>query len=162
MPLICVCAVVLQRTLNSFCTGEYVQVIVDYGGRVEDLRLKSQSGGQLRTVLLTHNGNETAIIQNAGWMGMLLIPWANRIAYVSDHASLSFEWSLHYISQGPFWPIYPCNWQSTVSMAMWFRSWDSPNEHVPWIMSISHIESNPVQQNLFDYKVGKVGLLKWK
>ena len=92
MPLICVCAVVLQRTLDYyFCTGEYVQVIVDYGGQVEDLRLKSRSGGQLRTVLLTHNGNETAIIQNAGWMGMLLIPWANRIAYVSADASLSFE-----------------------------------------------------------------------
>ena len=90
VPLICVC-VLRYWTLNYFCTGEYVEVIVDYGGRVEDLRLKSQSGGQLRTVLLTHNGNDTAIIQNAGWMGMLLIPWANRIAYVSANASLSFE-----------------------------------------------------------------------
>ena len=69
------------KVLQNTDTGEYVEVIVDYGGRVEDLRLKSQSGGQLRTVLLTHNGNDTAIIQNAGWMGMLLIPWANRIAY---------------------------------------------------------------------------------
>ena len=73
---------------------------MDYGGRVEDLRLKSQSGGQLRTVLLTHKGNDTAIIQNAGWMGMLLIPWANRIAYVSGKCMCMFlKRSLHELSK---------------------------------------------------------------
>lgn len=74
------CAIYWRR---ASLAGEYVQVVVDYGGRVEDLRLRSHSGGKLRTVLLTHNGNASAIIQNGWWKGMLLIPWANRIAYVS-------------------------------------------------------------------------------
>ena len=34
-------------------------------------------------VLLSHKGNETAIMENAWWMGMFLVPYANRIAYVS-------------------------------------------------------------------------------
>ena len=57
-------------------------IVVDYGGRVEELQLMSQSQGKLRDVLLTHNDNATAIIENEYWKGMLLIPWANRIAYV--------------------------------------------------------------------------------
>ena len=64
------------------CAGEYVEVIVDYGGRVEDLVLRSESTGILRKVLLTHDGNATAIIENTWWQNMFLIPWANRIAYV--------------------------------------------------------------------------------
>ena len=64
--------------------GEYAEIVVDFGGRVEDLVLKSQSQGKLRSVLLTHNGNATAIKENAWWKGMLLVPWANRIAYVSN------------------------------------------------------------------------------
>ena len=51
---------------------------------MEELRLVSQSKGKLRNVLLTHNGNATAIMANEYWKGMLLIPWANRIAYVSE------------------------------------------------------------------------------
>ena len=50
---------------------------------MEELQLLSQSQGKLRDVLLTHNGNATAIMENEYWKGMLLIPWANRIAYVS-------------------------------------------------------------------------------
>ena len=34
-------------------------------------------------VLLSHNGNATAIKENTWWKGMFLVPWANRIAYVS-------------------------------------------------------------------------------
>lgn len=64
-------------------SGEYAEVVVDFGGRVEDLVLKSRSQGKLRSVLLTHNGNATAIKENSWWKGMLLVPWANRIAYVS-------------------------------------------------------------------------------
>ena len=58
-------------------------MIVDYGGRVEDLVLRSRSTGQIRKVLLTHDDNATAIEENVWSQGMLLIPWANRIAYVS-------------------------------------------------------------------------------
>lgn len=57
-------------------------IVVDFGGRVEALKLMSQSQGKLRDVLLTHNNNATAIMENKFWKGMLLIPWANRIAYV--------------------------------------------------------------------------------
>ena len=55
---------------------------MDYGGRVEDLVLRSNSTGKVWPVLLTHNGSAAAIMENAWWKGMLLLPWANRIAYV--------------------------------------------------------------------------------
>ncbi len=51
---------------------------------MEDLHLKSRSGETVWPVLLTHNGNATAIKENAWWRGMLLLPYANRIAYVSQ------------------------------------------------------------------------------
>ena len=59
--------------------------MVDFGGRVESLTLLSQSlsNAQPQQVLLSHNGNGTAIKENQWWKGMLLVPWANRIAYVS-------------------------------------------------------------------------------
>jgi hypothetical protein len=68
---------------------EMVTIVVDFGGRVEALRLMSQSQGTLRDVLLTHNDNATAIMENKFWKGMLLIPWANRIAYVSPQECIS-------------------------------------------------------------------------
>ena len=61
---------------------EYVQIVTDFGGKVEALRLKSRSTGVLRDVLLTDNGDEAAITANKFWKGMLLVPWANRVAYV--------------------------------------------------------------------------------
>ena len=72
----------------TYFTGEMATIVVDYGGRVEALRLRSQSQGKLRNVLLTHNGNATAIMENKYWKGMLLVPWANRIAYVSAQTLL--------------------------------------------------------------------------
>ena len=59
-----------------------METIVDYGGRVEDLVLDSRSTGVRRRVLLTHDDNATAVEENKWWKGMLLLPWANRIAYV--------------------------------------------------------------------------------
>ena len=44
----------------------------------------SQKNGKLRNVLLTHNKNETAIKENVWWKGMILLPWANRIAQVKN------------------------------------------------------------------------------
>lgn len=62
--------------------GEYTAIISDFGGRVEELVLMSQKNMKLRNVLLTHNKNETAIVENTWWKGMFLLPWANRIAKV--------------------------------------------------------------------------------
>ena len=65
---------------------------MDYGGRVEDLVLNSRSTGVQRKVLLTHQNNATAVLENKWWKGMLLLPWANRIAYVRHRSfSLLFE-----------------------------------------------------------------------
>ncbi len=74
----------------SVLAGEYAEVVVDFGGRVEDLHLKSRarargrSGKTVWPVLLTHNGDAEAIKENVWSMGMLLLPYANRIAYVSQ------------------------------------------------------------------------------
>lgn len=38
---------------------------------------------RVQQVLLSHNGDEAAIVENTWWKGMFLVPWANRIAYVS-------------------------------------------------------------------------------
>jgi len=64
-----------------FSSGEYSIIVSDFGGRVEELMLIS-SGGKLRNVLLNHKRNDTAIMENPWWKGMLLLPWANRIAKV--------------------------------------------------------------------------------
>jgi aldose 1-epimerase len=69
------------RIIQNDDTGEYVEVIVDYGGLVEDLLLRSHSTGRGRRVLLTHHDNATAVEENTWWQGMLLLPWANRVAY---------------------------------------------------------------------------------
>ena len=43
----------------------------------------SKKKANVQQVLLSHNGDEAAIVENAWWKGMFLVPWANRIAYVS-------------------------------------------------------------------------------
>lgn len=67
-------------------------IVTDFGGRIEELYLASKSSGFVRDVLLSHHGNSTAIKENTFWKGMLLMPYANRIAYVSR---LSYEASNH-------------------------------------------------------------------
>jgi len=69
------------KVLRNTKTGEYAQVVTDLGGRVEDLVLqdKRQIGRRLRSVLLTHNKNATAIKENAWWKNAILLPYANRI-----------------------------------------------------------------------------------
>jgi galactose mutarotase-like enzyme len=59
---------------------------VDFGGRVEELALAPVSmrdAKNVQQVLLSHNGDAAAIKENTWWKGMFLVPWANRIAYVS-------------------------------------------------------------------------------
>ncbi len=56
--------------------------MTDFGGRVEELILMGSKSGKLRNVLLTHNNNATSITENPWWKGMILLPWANRIANV--------------------------------------------------------------------------------
>ena len=65
---------VLMNTYN----GEYVQIVTDLGGRIEDLVLRG-SDKKLRSVLLTHNNNSADIKKNAWWKNAILLPYANRI-----------------------------------------------------------------------------------
>ena len=76
------CKVHCNEVLQCSITGEYVEVITDFGGLVEDLQLKSFFTGRMRQVLVTHNNDADEVLENTWWKGMLLIPWANRIAYV--------------------------------------------------------------------------------
>lgn len=66
------------KVLNNTRTGEYVQIVTDLGGRIEDLVLRG-SDRKLRSVLLTHHNNATAIKENAWWRNAILLPFANRI-----------------------------------------------------------------------------------
>ena len=69
--------------LLYYITGDKVEVVTDFGGRIETLQLRSKLTNVQRDILLGHNGNSTAIVENQFWKGMMLIPWANRIAYVN-------------------------------------------------------------------------------
>ena len=71
------------KVLWNTKTGEYVQIITDLGGRVEDLVLMHKHHKKLRSVLLTHNKNSTEIKENAWWKNAILLPYANRINGVS-------------------------------------------------------------------------------
>ena len=64
---------------------EFAEIVVGFGGRVEQLYLRSRSTGEMRDVLLSHNGDADLMAKNEFWKGMLLLPWANRI----DHVSLA-------------------------------------------------------------------------
>ena len=68
---------------SDFLVGEEAVIVTDFGGRVEELKLISGSTSTVRDVLLTHHGNQSAIEENKWWKGMILLPYANRIAYVS-------------------------------------------------------------------------------
>ena len=69
------------KVLRNTKTGEYAQIVTDLGGRVEDLVLQDKHPlhKKLRSVLLTHNKNATAIKENAWWKNAILFPYANRI-----------------------------------------------------------------------------------
>ena len=74
--------------MNTF-SGEYVQIVTDLGGRIEDLVLAG-SDGKRRSVLLTHNNSAEAIKENGWWKNAILLPYANRIDGVSQvHAGTS-------------------------------------------------------------------------
>ena len=74
------------KVLMNTMTGEYVQIVTDLGGRVEDLVLQG-SDGKLRSVLLTHHNNATAIKEDVRWWrNAILLPYANRIDGVSYSA----------------------------------------------------------------------------
>jgi aldose 1-epimerase len=66
-----------MKVLRNLETNEYLEVIPSLGGKTEGLRLRDRST-TLRDVLLTHR-NATEAIKNQGWIGALLIPYANRI-----------------------------------------------------------------------------------
>ena len=78
------------KVLKNTKTDEYVQIITDLGGRVEDLVLMHKRHKKLRSVLLTHNKNATEIKENAWWKNAILLPYANRINGVSFLALHNF------------------------------------------------------------------------
>jgi len=78
------------KVLRNTKTGEYVQIITDLGGRVEDLVLMDKGSKKLRSVLLTHNKNASDIKENVWWKNAILLPYANRIDGVSLLVSYNF------------------------------------------------------------------------
>ena len=85
------------KILKNTGTGEYVQIVTDLGGRIEDLVLRG-SDGKLRTVLLTHHNNATAIKENAWWRNAILLPYANRINGVRWFiAAVSYSYYFHIV-----------------------------------------------------------------
>lgn len=71
------------KVLVNVDTTESVSILPTHGGRVEQVRMKSPVSGRVRDVILTHNGNATAIKENTLFKGAILLPFANRIAGVS-------------------------------------------------------------------------------
>ena len=78
------------KVLKNTETGEYVQVVIDLGGRIEDLVLRG-SDRKLRSVLLTHHNNVTAIKENVWWKNAILLPYANRIDGVRHYNDVTVK-----------------------------------------------------------------------
>ncbi|XP_065834183.1 uncharacterized protein YihR-like [Oscarella lobularis] len=68
------------KVLRNKRTGEYVSIIYNFGGRVEDIVLLSPKTGKLRPVIWSHCRNATSVRENGSWRGEMLIPYANRIS----------------------------------------------------------------------------------
>ena len=68
--------------LTKSLKDEFAEIVIGFGGRVEQLYLRSRSTGVMRNVLLSHHGDADLMAKNEFWKGMLLIPWANRIDHV--------------------------------------------------------------------------------
>ena len=72
----------VKRLVNTE-TQESISILPSQGGRVEEVKLKSTVNHKVIDVILSHNGNATAIKENAHFKGAILLPFANRIAGVS-------------------------------------------------------------------------------
>lgn len=66
------------KVLENTQTGERASVIINAGGCVDELSLKTSSG-KLHKVLWDHGRNATAVALNPTWRGRQLIPYANRV-----------------------------------------------------------------------------------
>lgn len=82
-----------MKVLKNDVTGEYVKIIHDFGGRLEDLTLVSKSRNKLKQVLATHDNNASAVRANVHWAGAMLAPFANRIA----NGTYTFEENTYYL-----------------------------------------------------------------
>ena len=72
---------VLLKRLRNINTNESVLIIYSPGGRLEEINLRSQSiKSKIVSVISGHNGNASAIYENAHFKGCALMPWSNRIA----------------------------------------------------------------------------------
>ena len=76
-------AAIRSRILRNTLTGESAEVIFAPGARLESLELRPRGkpAGPLRSVLVSHHGNATAVLANANWKGQMLAPFANRIRH---------------------------------------------------------------------------------
>jgi aldose 1-epimerase len=66
------------KVLTNTETGENASVIVNYGGCVDELFLRTKRG-KLKRILWDHDRNSTAVETNPTWKGRMLLPYANRI-----------------------------------------------------------------------------------
>eukprot|EP01084_Bolivina_argentea_P122502 217066_1 len=72
---------ILLKRLTNTNTNESVLIIYSPGGRLEQINLRSQSKQKNPiSVISGHNGNASAVYENAHYKGCPLMPWANRIA----------------------------------------------------------------------------------
>jgi len=67
-----------RKQLINTNTNEYVSIILEYGGGVDEVVLRSAIG--LKSILLSSNGNCSTIASPSQVQGKHLIPYANRIA----------------------------------------------------------------------------------
>ena len=81
------------KVLANTKTGEHVKIMVNPGGRVEELFLRDSDTRKLRDVLHGHSKNATAVWDNLHWRGAMLAPFANRIA----NGSYEFDGRMHYM-----------------------------------------------------------------
>jgi len=69
-----------RKQLINTATDEYVSIILEYGGAVDEIVLRSAATKGLKPVILSSNGNCETIAATTQVQGKHLIPYANRIA----------------------------------------------------------------------------------
>ncbi|XP_062518400.1 uncharacterized protein YihR-like [Corticium candelabrum] len=67
------------KVLRNAQTNESVSIIYDFGGRIEEIQLRSKVTGKLKSVIWTHDRNATSVRENGSWRGQILLPYANRV-----------------------------------------------------------------------------------
>jgi len=69
-----------RKQLINSDTNEYVSIVLEYGGMVDDVVLLSPVSGKLKPVIASSGGDCQFIADNPHFQGKQLLPYANRIA----------------------------------------------------------------------------------